>query len=135
MSTVAEFSNANTELIILCSVVGGEFRHLRPRARVVGSRAHLEPYRGTEDCRADYSATSPRGNTGSSRGACSDDDGTIAARNGKTESIMHDCSVVGGELSPLATTSSSLAGSTKPHLLEKDSRTEPEMQNLYRPSS
>ena len=78
--TIAD-CNGYTEIIIRCSVVGGEFRHLRPRARVVG-RALLEEVHGTR-CRTFIVVT-----------VCSDDDGTIADCNGITEMIIL-CSVVG----------------------------------------
>ena len=64
--------NGPTEIIIRCSVGGGEFRHLRPRAR---RRALLEEVRGTRT-RTFIVVT-----------VCSDDDGTIADCNGTTELI------------------------------------------------
>ena len=69
--------------IILCSVVGGEFRHLRKRARVAG-RAHLEEVRGTGI--RTFIIVKAR----------SDGDDTVADRNGITK-IITICSIVGGE--------------------------------------
>ena len=81
--TICADCTRNTEIITLCSVVGGEFRHLRPRARVVGRALH-EEIRGTSTCTSGSTLVVT---------VCSDDDGTVADSR-MTEIIML-CSVVG----------------------------------------